>query len=63
MDIRIEQFELTAAETWFENELLGQDDSIDDDHLWFSMPRIGYDIDSPGTTGRPDHEPEFRWFG
>ncbi len=61
MDIMGDQYE-TAVEGWLDAELLTESEPLDDDVVWFSMRRIGYDADAIASI-RGDAEPEFRWFG
>lgn len=66
MDILTEQFDAAVIEGWLDAAPAPtpagatEDEQLADDHVWFSMRRVGYDAD---VLAGIEREPEFRWFG
>ena len=68
MDILAEQFDAAVIEGWLDaaptpaptSAGSTEDEQLADNHVWFSMRRVGYDAD---VLAGIEREPEFRWFG
>ena len=61
MDLMPDHYETATLEGWLEPEPEPDADGpIDEEHVWFSMSRVGYDADA---FDRIEREPEFDWFG
>ena len=64
MDIMIEQYERAAMDAWLDGEHAPEPDldPIGEEHVWFSMRRVGYDADALRSI-QGEREPEVHWFG
>ena len=63
MDVLAEQYEVAVLEGLLDPDPPAEAEPFDDEHVWFSMSRIGYDADSFAVIRVGEREPEYRWFG